>query len=760
MPETLPRFRSNLEVTSWDRPLPSRQRYFVRDRVSGRVVEVGAEAAFVAGHLDGETEFQDLGRAYREEFGKDLSKEDLEIVLQGLAQAGLLEGIEAHAREKTLPELLFGSDLWPMARVRLGEGDRFFGHLARSLGWAFTVPFHLLAAALFLWAVQTLYVGWAEYFLSLAVRFSLSFVLTLVLVSALLVRSSRAVIHAVQCKRRGRRVTEFGIAFIFYLVPSFYTNWVDSVYVRSRRERGWVIFAGIYFQALLWAVATIAWSLTVPGNLPNSIWLMVSFVSAFTFFAFTANPLAESDGYLLVVNWLEMPRLRERALAAFGAWMTFRVPSEAGPSRVRRRLVLYGLACFAYGVFFIGWIGWNLWTELTGILEGIGALLAIGFAMFVAQKPLRNSMARKRSVRWLFKRDGGSLRWSVRLAIVLVIVLIGLIPYPYETGGPFTLLPIARTEVHTQIEGQVVEVRVIEGDLVFKGAILAVIDQREIRRNFNASLEQFAAAEAKLNLALAGSKIESVITAERRLQMAEQEVQLARVRYESSSKRVQRFEKAYADRLVTAQEYENAKNMQDSDYQTLQVASSSRSVAEAELDLVRSGARPEEIDALEAEMRTLETLLDDLRQQLELTELRSPVAGRVVTPYMDQKTGQYLRIGQLFAEIEESSTILAEVEVPEEATPQVVIGARVRVAPWAYPDEIFDGKVASVAPAATENLQSTVVRVVTEIPNPDGRLKSKMTGFAKIATQDKPLWKVLLGPLIRWIKVQVWYWIP
>jgi len=53
-----------------------------------------------------------------------------------------------------------------------------------------------------------------------------------------------------------------------------------------------------------------------------------------------------------------------------------------------------------------------------------------------------------------------------------------------------------------------------------------------------------------------------------------------------------------------------------------------------------------------------------------------------------------------------------------------------------------------------------VLRVVTEVPNPDGRLKSDMTGYAKIAAGDRPLWDVIFRPLIRWVRVKVWSWIP
>ena len=98
-------------------------------------------------------------------------------------------------------------------------------------------------------------------------------------------------------------------------------------------------------------------------------------------------------------------------------------------------------------------------------------------------------------MKWLFRKDGSALRWSVRLGLVAVVVLIGFIPYPYETGGPFTLLPVQQTEVHTQVEGEVIKVMIQEGDLVKIGQPIAVMDPRQYERNYAATAEQLGAGE-------------------------------------------------------------------------------------------------------------------------------------------------------------------------------------------------------------------------------------------------------------------------
>ena len=52
------------------------------------------------------------------------------------------------------------------------------------------------------------------------------------------------------------------------------------------------------------------------------------------------------------------------------------------------------------------------------------------------------------------------------------------------------------------------------------------------------------------------------------------------------------------------------------------------------------------------------------------------------------------------------------------------------------------------------------VRVIAELANPELRLKTQLTGFAKIRTERMPVWRVLSRVIGRWVAVQVWYWLP
>jgi putative peptide zinc metalloprotease protein len=70
--------------------------------------------------------------------------------------------------------------------------------------------------------------------------------------------------------------------------------------------------------------------------------------------------------------------------------------------------------------------------------------------------------------------------------------------------------------------------------------------------------------------------------------------------------------------------------------------------------------------------------------------------------------------------------------------------------------------VTEVAPVAAVPTNSKVnsVRVIAELPNPDQRLKSQITGYAKIRAGRMLFGFVLSRLVIRWFQVQFWYWIP
>jgi putative peptide zinc metalloprotease protein len=53
-----------------------------------------------------------------------------------------------------------------------------------------------------------------------------------------------------------------------------------------------------------------------------------------------------------------------------------------------------------------------------------------------------------------------------------------------------------------------------------------------------------------------------------------------------------------------------------------------------------------------------------------------------------------------------------------------------------------------------------VVRVLTELNNSNGLLKTEMTGYAKIECAKRPVVIAFTRWLVRFIMIEVWSWIP
>lgn len=342
----------------------------------------------------------------------------------------------------------------------------------------------------------------------------------------------------------------------------------------------------------------------------------------------------------------------------------------------------------------------------------------------------------------LLKSKKKVLRWLLIVAVLLLMFF----PYPYETGGPFRFLPIKRVEVHTQVSGEIKKVLVKEGDWVTENQTLAFLDTREHQKNLDITIANLDKVKVDLRLLELGPKPEEV-------EKAKRQVDTAQTRQEYSTREAERLKDMYEAGAVSEEEYDAAAKTAEVDTKRLEEA-------KAHLELVKSGARPEEIEAQKALVRDLETKVKYYRENVQFTKLVVPISGRVVTAYIETKVGQILEEGDLFAILEDARTIQAEIHIPEADIGEVSLGARVKVRPWAYPTKFFYGRVVSIAPIAENTPNGRIVRVLTEIPNPKHELKPDMTGKAKIKGEWKPVIVAFTRAVVRFFMVEVWSWFP
>ena len=148
-----------------------------------------------------------------------------------------------------------------------------------------------------------------------------------------------------------------------------------------------------------------------------------------------------------------------------------------------------------------------------------------------------------------------------------------------------------------------------------------------------------------------------------------------------------------------------------------------------------------ELRSSEEALRRADAVLGEAREQLQKTEVRSPIAGQVVA--LPIKVGETAipstssLAGAQLMTIANTTEIQAELQIDEGDIAKVDIGHQVEVYPAAYPDRPLRGVVEQIALAPTISGQSRAYQVTVDIEVPEGvELRSGMSARADIFLSD------------------------
>jgi putative peptide zinc metalloprotease protein len=155
--------------------------------------------------------------------------------------------------------------------------------------------------------------------------------------------------HGLAVKHAGRRVHEAGIRLYFGL-PAAFVDTTD-IWMAPPLQRILTAFAGPWTGLVLGGLCAIGASLVDTGPLGAFL-----FTAAFVFLVdnlFNFNPLLELDGYYMLIDFLDRPLLRARALAFVRGPLWQRLWRRASLSAEERLLAGFGLGAVVYGVLAV-----------------------------------------------------------------------------------------------------------------------------------------------------------------------------------------------------------------------------------------------------------------------------------------------------------------------------------------------------------------------------------------------------------------------
>src|SRR3990170_85811 len=154
----------------------------------------------------------------------------------------------------------------------------------------------------------------------------------------------------------------------------------------------------------------------------------------------------------------------------------------------------------------------------------------------------------------------------------------------------------ARVDVVSRIGGVVAEIPLQEGDLVQKGQVVARLDPKELRfqveqARASASTQRVRVEQARVTLATQAARLAQLLagTPPEQIRQAEEQVRQARANLEYSHQQLRRAEDLYTQGFVSGQAVEASRL--DVVLQDTRLRS-----AEEQLNLLRRGPRPEEVE--------------------------------------------------------------------------------------------------------------------------------------------------------------------
>lgn len=462
--------------------------YVIKDPLALKYFRFKIEEYFLLQQFDGQHNLQDVKKAFERKYRpQTISIEDLTRFVAQLHEAGIIL-IDSQEQAKVLIRRRRKNrwrKVWAFLanilfiKIPIIDPERLLTGMYPYFRWIYTSYFVTASVGLMLAAITLVISQW-DLFYSKLPEFQSFFNWWTIFsfwVSLAVVKIIHEFGHGLTAKHYGGEVHEMGMLFLV-LTPALYCDVTDSWLLPNKWHRIWISAAGIYVELFLASIATFVWFYSEPGLL-NSLSMATMFICSINTVLFNANPLLRYDGYYVVADWLEVPNLRIKSTQFFAYLIQEKVlgleiPVQSYLPRSRRILfVTYAIASYLYRwvvtfsiIYFLSQVLKPYKLQMISYLLASGALVPLlGMPVYQIVKFLRTP-GRLRKVKKA--RAAG-----FAVAAVAIVAGILLIPTPLRIQGTLVLTAAKPDEIYAEVEGQLVELNVRDGEWVPKDTVIA-----------------------------------------------------------------------------------------------------------------------------------------------------------------------------------------------------------------------------------------------------------------------------------------------
>jgi HlyD family secretion protein len=317
--------------------------------------------------------------------------------------------------------------------------------------------------------------------------------------------------------------------------------------------------------------------------------------------------------------------------------------------------------------------------------------------------------------------------------ILAVAITAGLYFYPRFVKKPAPVNQLALSgniEAHEalvgfKVAGRIVELPIEEGQQVSEGALLARLDDADLKQRVRIDEASIRVRESSLALTLAGTRQQEV-------KAAQQSVLDAQADLEQKMLDNDRAQQLFAKDEISAQDRDRAAT-------ALKRAEAIFSAAQQRHNEAVEGSRKEDIAIAQANLNQAGANLGLSQVNLSYTILRAPSAGIVTV--RQAELGEVISPGAPVVTLADLDHIWLRAYVAETDLGRITWGQQAIVTTDTYPGKQYHGRISFISSTAEftpKSVQTTkervtlVYRIKIDIDNPNHELKPGMPADAHI----------------------------
>ena len=356
----------------------------------------------------------------------------------------------------------------------------------------------------------------------------------------------------------------------------------------------------------------------------------------------------------------------------------------------------------------------------------------------------------------------------IRIVLVLALVSVGaywfFVARETDADGRLTAsgtIEVEEVAIAPEQGGRVAELLVAAGDSVTAGQPLVRLDTTLLSGQLAQAQAQHAATQANYSMAAAGPTAAQLSAAEAAVRRAEaqldalnEQLDTAETQRDDINSQIEDIEQQMAAaaggqpanaqaqsalnglamQLMLAQQVKTAVTTQIQLLNSqITVAESGVDAAQAQLDLLQAGARPEQLAAAQAQVDAAQATINLIEAQIARQTLIAPVDGVVLARAI--AAGEVALPGAALLVVGQMDDLTMTVFVPEDRYGRIALGQTAVITVDSFPGETFTGTVRHIADQAeftprnvqtAEGRASTVFAIELAVQDSGGKLKPGM----------------------------------